>query len=209
MEARLKPVRSISTMPHSSLAAMNDPSPAPPIRRSGRWVLIAIALVCVLPLLAALYFRFIAPPDASTLAGQALTPAAFPYAAVRRMDGQPLAHAEVAEHWMVVHAGSGLCDSGCRDALYLTRQARTAQGRSMERIQRVWIIADAARPAADLLALHPDLLLLEPVDGRAIEAFAGAGAIHLVDRRGFVVFRYAPTVDPQAFIRELGKLVKF
>lgn len=196
-------------MPHPTFAAMNDPSPSVPIRRSGRWALIAIALVCILPLLAALYFRFIAPPDATTLVGQALEPTAFPYAAVQRMDGQPLAHPEVGERWMVVHAGSGACDSSCREALYLTRQARTAQGRNMERIQRVWIIVDATPPAADLLALHPDLLLLRSVDGRAIERFTAIEAIHLVDRRSFVVFRYPPTVAPKDFIRELGKLVKF
>ena len=191
------------------LSAMNDPSPLTPIRRSGRWALLAIALVCILPLLAALYFRFIAPPEVSTLVGEALAPIAFPYAAVQRMDGQPLAHPEVGEHWMVVHAGSGVCDSTCRNALYLTRQARTAQGRNMERIQRVWIVVDTTPPAADLLVLHPDLLLLKTVDSRVIEKFTTAGAIHLVDRRGFVVFRYASSVDPRAFIRELGKLVKF
>jgi len=188
---------------------MHELSPPIPIRRSGRWALIAIAMVCVLPLLAALYFRFLSPPAATTLVGQALEPAVFPYAAVQRLDGRPLDHPEVGERWMVVHAGSGACDSICRQALYLTRQARTAQGRNMERIQRVWIIADATPPAADLLALHPDLLLLRTVDGRAIEKLSAAGAIHLVDRRGFVVFRYSPTIEPKAFIRELGKLVKF
>ncbi|MDP1611682.1 MAG: hypothetical protein Q8M11_11540 [Sulfuritalea sp.] len=196
-------------MPHSFSAAMNQPSPSIPKRRSGRWVLPAIALVCVLPLLAALYFRFVSPPEPAALVGQALEPAAFPFVAVQRLDGQPLAHPEVAERWMVVHAGSGACDSGCRNALYLTRQARTAQGRNMERIQRVWIVTDAAQPAADLLALHPDLLLLNAVDRRAMDTFAAAGVIHLVDRRGFVVFRYAPAVEPKAFILELGKLVKF
>jgi hypothetical protein len=171
--------------------------------------LLAIALVCILPLLAALYFRFVSPPEATSMVGQALTPVAFPYASVQRMDGQPMAHLEVSERWMVVHAGSGLCDPTCRDALYLTRQSRTAQGRNMERIQRVWIITDATPPAADLLAQHPDLLLLKPLDRQAINAFEAGAAIHLVDRRGFVVFRYAPSSDPKAFIRELGKLVKF
>lgn len=190
-------------------AVVTDFRPPNSIRPSGRWVLLAIAVVCVLPLLAALYFRFVSPPEPTTLVGQPLEPTAFPFVAVQRLDGQPLAHPEVAERWMVVHAGSGVCDAICRDALYLTRQARTAQGRNMDRIQRVWIIVDAAQPPADMLALHPDLLLLKTVNRRAIETFMAAGVIHLVDRRGFVVFRYAPTVDPKVFILELGKLVKF
>jgi hypothetical protein len=191
---------------------MTDPdqpmSPAA-ARSSGRWVLLAITLVCVLPLLAALYFRFVAPPEVTTMVGQVLEPAAFPYAGVQQMDGRPVAHPEVGEHWLVVHASSGICDPACRDALYLTRQARTAQGRNMERIQRVWILADAVMPPADLLALHPDLLLLKPVNGRVMEQFKAGTDIHLVDRRGFVVFRYSAASDPKAFIRELGKLVKF
>lgn len=205
----MKPARLIPTTSPSFIAAMTQHGPSIPTRRSGRWILLAIALVCVFPLLAALYFRFVAPPEPTTLVGQPLAPTAFPFGAVQRLDGQPLDHAEVAERWMVVHAGSGICDSICRDALYLTRQARTAQGRNMERIQRVWIIVDGAQPAADLLALHSDLQLLKPLDRRAMDAFMAGGAIHLVDRRGFVVFRYAPTVEPKAFIRELGKLVKF
>ena len=180
-----------------------------PTRSSARWILLAIALVCVLPLMAALYFRFVSPPEVPALVGQALTPVTFPFAGVQRMNGQPMAHPAVSEQWLVVHAGSGLCDPICRDALYLTRQARTAQGRNMERIQRVWIITDATMPAADLLALHPDLLLLRATDRRAIGPFEAGAAIHLVDPRGYVVFSYSAASDPKAFIRELGKLVRF
>jgi hypothetical protein len=183
-------------------------------QRSGRWILLALAGVCLLPLMLALYFRYVAPPAVTPMAGKPLTPFVFPYASVQQMDGQRLAPPGVSGQWWVVVTGAGACNMACRDVLYLTRQARTAQGRNMERLQRVWILTDATRPSAELLASHPDLQLLLATDERVVRLLGGetdgaAAPIHLVDRRGYVVFRYEATVAPGAFIRELGKLVRF
>jgi len=183
-------------------------------RRSGRWILLALTAVCLLPLLMAVYFRYVAPPAVTTMVGKPLAPFVFPYAWVQQMDGQRLAPPGVGGQWWVVVTGPGACDLACRDVLYLTRQARTAQGRNMERLQRVWILTDATRPSAELLASHPDLQLLLASDERVAQLLGGgpkdaASPIHLIDRRGYVVFRYEATVEPGAFIRELGKLVRF
>ena len=192
----------------------SSPPPSSSGRHSGRWVLLAVGTVCLLPLMIAMYLRFISPPEVISLSGKPLEPFAFPYGSVQQLDGQPMAHPAVSEHWLLVHTGSGACALACRDALYLTRQARTAQGRNMARIQRIWIISDATPPAADLLAAHPDLLLLHAADERVTRQLGDGTSsmsppIYLVDRRGFVVFRYTATVEPGVFIRELGKLVRF
>lgn len=176
--------------------------------------MLVMAAVCVLPLMAALYFHFVAPPAVNSMVGQPLAPFVFPYAGVQQPDGQPLAAPGVGGHWLVVVTGPGRCAQVCRDALYLTRQARTAQGRNMERIQRLWLLTDATRPADELLAVHPDLQVLRVTDEAVAQKLGGgadvaAAPIHLVDRRGYVVFRYEATVEPAAFIRELRKLVKF
>lgn len=176
--------------------------------------MIAIALVCLGPLAVAMYLYFFAPPELKAMAGKPLEPFAFPYASVQTLDGQPIAHPVVGERWLLVHAGSGACASTCRDALYLTRQARKAQGRNMDRIQRIWIITDAKPPNADMLVAHPDLLVVRAMDAHVAQQLGPdlqdvSPLIYLVDRRGFVVFRYDASVEPTAFIRELGKLVKF
>ena len=183
-------------------------------RRSGRWILLTLAVVCLLPLLLAVYFRYVSPPAVTTMAGKPLTPFVFPYAWVQQMDGQPLVPPGVGGQWWVVVTGSGACDLACRDVLYLTRQARTAQGRNMERLQRVWVLTDATRPDAELLASHPDLQLLLATDERVVQLLGGgaqgaAAPIHLIDRRGYVVFKYEPSVEPGGFIKELRKLIKF
>ena len=81
----------------------------------------------------------------------------------------------------------------------------------MARIDRLWLITDAVVPAADLMAAHPDLVVIKATDGKVLQFLGGSERryINLVDRRGLLVFRYADDPEPKAFIRELGKLIKF
>lgn len=183
-------------------------------RNPGRWILLAIAVVCLLPLAAAVYLRFISPPALTPITGKALKPFVFPYESLKQMDGQPMAHPAVSDHWLIVQIQAKPCAAACRGALYLTRQARIAQGRRMDRIQRILIVSNSTPPASDLLSANPDLHLFQTTDQRVEQLLAngtlsGSPPIYLVDRRGFVVFRYEATVAPEIFIRELGKLVAF
>ncbi len=180
-------------------------------QRKGRLTLLAIVAVCVLPLLAALYFRYVSPPQVKATVGQALDPVPLPFELLRRMDGSALEHQQVSAKWLVVFAAPGDCDARCQHTLYLTRQARTAQGRNMARIDRLWLITDATVPAAGLLAAHPDLVLVKATDARALQILGGKQGRHinLVDRRGLLVFRYSDDPEPKAFIRELEKLIRF
>ena len=81
----------------------------------------------------------------------------------------------------------------------------------MARVDRLWLITDAAAPAADLMAAHPDLVVIKATDGKVLQLLGGGERryINLVDRRGLLVFRYPDDPEPKAFIRELGKLIKF
>lgn len=184
---------------------------APHGQLKGRLILLAIVAIGVLPLLAALYFRYVSPPEVKATTGQPLEPVRLPFELLQRADGAALEHPEVSGKWLVVFAAPGSCDERCQHALYLTRQARTAQGRNMARVDRLWLVTDATLPAHDLLAAHPDLVLIKATDGKVLQLLGGAERryINLVDRRGLLVFRYADDPEPKAFIRELGKLIKF
>ena len=184
---------------------------SPAARRNGRLILLAIVAIGILPLLAALYFRYVSPPEVRATVGQALDPMPLPFELLQRADGAALDHPAVSGKWLLVVAAPGACDERCQHTLYLTRQARTAQGRNMARLDRLWLITDAAMPAADLMAAHPDLVLVRATDAKALEVLGGRDSrkINLVDRRGLVVFRYSDDPEPKAFIRELGKLIKF
>lgn len=180
-------------------------------RLQGRLIVLAIVVIGILPLLAALYFRYLSPPEVAATAGQPLDPVRMPFELLRRVDGATLDHPEVSGKWLVILAAPGSCDERCRHALYLTRQARTAQGRNMTRIDRLWLITDATAPAPDLMTAHPDLVLVRATDGKVLQLLGGSEHRHinLVDRRGLLVFRYSDDPEPKAFIRELGKLIKF
>lgn len=200
-----------------TVESVDDPSiPTTPgmraAQRKGRLTLLAIVAVCLLPLLAALYFRFVSPPELTEMVGQPLAePLALPFEMLQREDGAVLEHPEVSGKWLAIFAAPGACDERCRHTLYLTRQARTAQGRNMARLERLWLITDNTPPAADLLAAHPDLVLVKASDQHVLALLGGVDGrkINLVDRRGFLVFRYPDDAEPKAFIRELGKLIKF
>ena len=178
----------------------------------GRLTLLAVIAVAVLPLLAASYFRFISPPEVSAMVGQPLDePVQLPFAMLQRWDGAPLEHSEVSGKWLAIFAAPGACDERCRHTLYLTRQARTAQGRNMVRLERLWLVSDATEPSPELLAAHPDLVVVKASDAQILNVLGGGDnrQINLVDRRGFLVFRYPDDAEPKGFIRELGKLIKF
>lgn len=177
----------------------------------GRLIVLAIVAIGILPLLAALYFRYVSPPSVKAIAGQPVDPVALPFELLQRLDGSPLEHPEVSGKWLVIFAAPGACDQRCQHTLYLTRQARTAQGRNMTRIDRLWLITDSTRPAEGLLAAHPDLVLVKATDGKVLRLLGGSESRHinLVDRRGLLVFRYPDDPEPKAFIGELGKLIKF
>ena len=180
-------------------------------QRKGRLIILAIVAIGVLPLLAALYFRYVSPPEVKATVGQPLDPVPLPFALLQRMDRVAMEHSEVSGKWMVIFAAPGACDDRCQQALYLTRQARTAQGRNVARVDRYWLVTDAITPAASLMAAHPDLVLITATDASVLKLLGGSESRHinLVDRRGLLVFRYSDDPEPKAFIRELGKLIKF
>ncbi|TRZ89502.1 MAG: hypothetical protein D4R84_17705 [Rhodocyclaceae bacterium] len=182
-----------------------------PSRSNGRLIVLAIVAIGVLPLLAALYFRYVSPPEIKATVGQPLDPVPLPFEFLRRLDGAALEHPAVSGKWLVIFAAPGGCDERCRHTLYLTRQARTAQGRNIARIDRLWVITDANTPAKDLLAAHPDLVLTRATDAKLLQVLGGSEQRHinLADRRGLLVFRYSDDPEPKAFINELGKLIKF
>lgn len=195
----------------ADIADRSGATAAPRTSRQGRLILSAIVAIGLLPLLAALYFRYVSPPELRAIVGQPLDPVRLPFELLRRTDGSVPAHPEVSGKWLLIVAAPGACDERCRHVLHLTRQGRTAQGRNMARLDRLWLVTDATAPAPDLMLAHPDLATIRTTDGKVLELLGGGDRpyINLVDRRGLLVFRYPDNPEPKAFISELGKLIKF
>ena len=109
--------------------------------------------------------------------------------------------------WLLVSFDAGQCDAHCERKLYIMRQVRRAQGKEMERIERLWVLTDAAKPRADALALS---------EGTSIARIAADGFpghpvdhIYLVDPLGNLMMRFPRDPDPSRVIKDLQRLLKY
>ena len=104
--------------------------------------------------------------------------------------------------------GGGACDAACTQALYATRQARTLQGREMDRVARVWFMTDDAVPPPGLVAQHPDLSLVHvAATGLAVWS-AGSERIYLIDPLGNLVLAFPRDPDIKGMGRDLTLLLR-
>ncbi|MFO1322709.1 MAG: cytochrome c oxidase subunit I [Burkholderiales bacterium] len=176
--------------------------------RKGRRTLLLIALVAVAPVVAsyAAYYWF--PRDKHVNYGELLATRPATDVGGAYLDGRPFRMSDLRGKWLVVAAAPAACDGDCAKALYATRQARTMQGREMERIVRVWFVTDDATPDAALLAQHPDLVAVR-VTPAAIAAWGADGhRIVAVDPLGNLVLAYPRDPDIKGVARDLTRLLK-
>ena len=165
-------------------------------RRRGRRTLVLIALVAVAPIVASYAAYYLFPRDRHVNYGELLPTRPPPDAA---------ALAEFSGRWVMVVAAPAACNGQCISALYSTRQARTIQGREMDRIVRVWLVADEAAPDPALLAQHPDLVVRR---GTLAGWPAGAERIYLVDPLGNLVLAWPRDPDIKKMSTDIGRLLK-
>jgi len=109
--------------------------------------------------------------------------------------------------WLLVMVDAARCDARCERKLYYLRQLRRAQGKDMDRVERLWLVSDDAKPRAELL---------QAIEGTRVErapeldAFAGAPADHLylVDPFGNLMLRWPRDGDPSRMLKDLQRLMK-
>jgi hypothetical protein len=102
---------------------------------------------------------------------------------------------------------AGACDAYCERKLYVMRQVRRAQGKDMDRIERLWVLTDAGKPRADVLAASEGTR----VSSNGNYGFPGnpADHIYLVDPLGNLMMRFPRDPDPSRMIKDLQRLMKY
>jgi len=190
---------------------VNEPAKAPmspEARAKGRRTLLLLAAVVVAPVIASYSAYYLFPREQRTNYGELLATAPAPPLAGTRMDGQLFALAQLRGKWALVLGAPGACDANCARALHATRQARTIQGREMERVQRVWLVTDEAAPDPTLLAQHPDLLVAR-VSREALAGLpAGADRIYVIDPLGNLVLAFPPDPDIKRAAKDVERLLR-
>jgi hypothetical protein len=165
-------------------------------RASGRRTLILIAVVAAAPILASYAAYYLFPRDKQVNYGELLPTRPPPDAAML---------AEFKGRWVLLTADAAACNAECEAALYGTRQARTIQGREMDRVVRVWLVTADVAPAPALLAEHPDLVIRR---GTLSGWPAGAERIYLVDPLGNLVLAWPRDPDIKKMSTDIGRLLK-
>jgi hypothetical protein len=176
--------------------------------RSGRRTILLVALAVAAPVVLSYVAYYLLPSSSRTNYGELLPTAPMADVAGTRTDGSAFRLSQTKGRWTLVVAAPGACDAACARALYATRQARTMQGKDMERVERVWLVTDATPPSDAAVAEHPGLVVAR-VDEAAVRSLPrGPGAVYLVDPLGNQVLAWPRDADIKGLAKDLARLLK-
>lgn len=181
-------------------------------RRGSRLQLALVALVFLLPLLAAswLYYSDSAVrPTGRTNHGTLLEPIVN---VVEELDDNPLSDA-TAGRWALVYLLQGRCDASCGDALFKQRQTRLMLGNDMHRLVRVLLHGPEAPDTLFLEQEHAGLIALYDAAAHhllraARPRAAAAEGYYLLDPLGNLVMYFSPDIEPRELVDDVEHLFK-
>jgi hypothetical protein len=179
-------------------------------RNRGRWKLLAILAVCAAPVIASYLTYYVIKPEARTNYGALLDPRAHPAPPL----GGSVSLDAYKGKWLMLLAGPSDCREACRKLLHDMRQLRLAQGKDMDRIERVWLVTDGAPPDALLMREYDGTRLLRAKPdavGSWLPAESGAAPsdhLYLVDPLGNLMMRFPKDADPNKVKKDLARLLK-
>ena len=183
---------------------------------TGRWKLLAVLAICAAPILASYFTYYVIKPESRTNYGTLLDPRAYPMPALgtTMLDGRAGGLGEYRGKWIMLLTGAADCRESCRRMLYEMRQLRVAQGKAMDRIERVWLITDQ-QPLETVLMREYDGTRMLRVQPGVVKAWLPAeeGAtvadhIYLIDPLGNLMMRFPMNADPNLIKKDLAKLLK-
>lgn len=161
--------------------------------------ILLIGLVCLAPLiLGTLAWHYRWGVGSAANYGELLSPRPLAAPPFDRMRGK----------WLLVSFDASACDAWCEKKLYYLRQLRRAQGKNMDKVERVWLLTDDGKPRAELLQAYEGTIV-EPAD-KAAGDFPGTPADHvyLVDPQGNLMMRFPRDADPSRMLKDLQRLLK-
>ncbi len=183
---------------------------------AGRWKLLAILLVCASPLIASYFVYYVVKPDGRTNYGEILDPRKHPMPklASTALDGAPNGLDAYKGKWIMLQADVAACDTVCKKKLFEMRQLRLTQGKAMTRIERVWLITDAA-PLDTMLMREYDGTRMLRVPKAELEKWLPVEAgtkvtdhLYMIDPLGNLMMRFPKDADPNKVKKDLGKLMR-
>lgn len=181
-------------------------------RRKSRRYLLAIFAVCAAPFVLGTLAYYFFPTAARTNYGDLLPPQPVPDVMLVAPDGEALPSSRLRGKWLMVHFDQGRCADACERKLYEMRQTRIAQGKDMDRIERVWVVLDDSAPEATVPDLYEGMYVARSAPTEFIAAFPAStdvrDHIYLIDPLGNVMLRFPQDADPKRIIKDLQRLLR-
>jgi cytochrome oxidase Cu insertion factor (SCO1/SenC/PrrC family) len=182
----------------------------------GRWKLFAVIAVCAAPMIASYLTYYVIKPEGRTNYGALIDPRAHPIPALEAttLDGKPAALDGYKGKWMMVQISEADCPDSCQKRLHDMRQLRLAQGKDMDRIERVWLITDD-KPLETMVMREYDGTHMLRVRPDAVKSWlpaepgtTPADHIYMIDPLGNLMMRFPKDADPNKIKKDLSKLLK-
>lgn len=177
-----------------------------------RTTLILIGLVAAFPLVAAYVAYYLWQPEKRMNHGDLIAPTPLPAGLLKTLDGGAFDLAALQGKWILLHADSGACDERCRSKLYAMRQVRTAQGKDMVRVVRVWLLSDDIPPAPGLPAEYEGTLVVRAAGSPLLAALPAprdrAAHLYVIDPMGKLMMRFPENPEPRGMIRDMERLLR-
>jgi hypothetical protein len=186
-------------------------------QRKGRWKLFVVIAICASPLIASYLTYYVIKPEGRTNYGELIDPRAYPIPAALEttgLDGKPAVINDFKGKWVMLQVAGADCQDPCRKRLHDMRQLRLAQGKDMDRIERVWLVTDD-KPLETMLMREFDgthmlrarpqaVMAWLPVDGGT----APSDHIYMIDPLGNLMMRFPKDADPNKMKKDIAKLLK-
>jgi cytochrome oxidase Cu insertion factor (SCO1/SenC/PrrC family) len=128
------------------------------------------------------------------------------------LDGKPFSLAGLRGKWVMLQFDSAACDAYCERKLYFMRQLRVAQGKDMDRVERVWVLTGGGMPGPLLMRAIEGTHVARAASGAVAAAFAHGGRaedhIYLIDPLGNLMMQFPRDPDPSKMLKDLQRLLK-
>lgn len=185
-------------------------------KRAGRGKLFLVLAVCASPLIASYFTYYVIKPSSRTNYGTLLDPRQYPMPALAStaLDGSKASLQDYRGKWLMVQVNDADCQAGCQKRLNDMRQLRLAQGKEMDRIERVWLITDKQPLETMLLREYDGMRHLRVAPGilqswlPAEQGTPVSDHLYLIDPLGNLMMRYPKDADPNKIKKDLAKLLK-
>lgn len=174
--------------------------------------MLAIAALCLAPFVAALIAYFYWQPQGGVNYGDLIPARPLIDPPLRHLDQRPFRLSALRGKWILLQLDRAQCAAACRAKLYHMRQVRLAQGREMERVERVWLILDDAPLQTQLMREYDGTRMLRAAGSPIVAEFPPAGGAHehiyLIDPLGNLMLRFPRDADPRKMHQDLSRLLR-